>query len=59
MTFTSRDLRDEVVRACDASDGTYDVDAIVAEILERYDARSVDSLPTEEFWEIVGSHATD
>ncbi|MEV4672754.1 hypothetical protein AB0K34_13950 [Actinomadura sp. NPDC049382] len=60
MTFTSRDLRDQVARATDASDGEYDVPAIVAEIIERQGgAVPVDDIETGEFWEIVGKHATD
>lgn len=59
MTFTSRDLTDQVTRATDASDGTYNVDAIVSEIVERYGAVDIDSLDSDEFWSVVGKHATD
>lgn len=59
MTFTSADLRDQVLRATDASDGEYDVDAITAEIVERHGAVPVDDIETGEFWEIVGKHAQD
>ena len=59
MTFTSSDLRDQVVTATDASDGEYDVEAIVAEIIERHGAVPVDDIEPGEFWEIVGRHATD
>jgi hypothetical protein len=58
MTFTSRDLRDQIVTATDASDGEYDVDAILADILEQYGAVDIDSLDSGEFWAIVGKHAT-
>ncbi|MYR45058.1 hypothetical protein [Streptomyces sp. SID5910] len=58
MTFTSRDLRDQIVTATDASDGEYDVDAITEEILEKHGAVDVDTLDTDEFWAIVGKHAT-
>lgn len=58
MTFTSRDLRDQIVTATDASDGDYDVDAIVEEIVERHGAVDVDTFDTDEFWAIVGKHAT-
>lgn len=58
MTFTSSDLRDQVVTATDASDGEYDVNAIVAEIVEKHGAVDIDTLDTDEFWAIVGKHAT-
>lgn len=56
MTFTARDLRDQVTTATDASDGTYDVDAIVTEIVERHGAVPVDSLEHDEFWALVARH---
>jgi hypothetical protein len=56
MTFTDRDLRDQVRTATDASDGTYDVDAIVADIVERHGAVPVDDLDSDEFWGIVLQH---
>lgn len=55
--FTSRDLRDQIVTATDASDGTYDVDAITEEIIEKHGAVDVDTIDTAEFWDIVGKHA--
>lgn len=58
MTFTSRDLRDQIVTATDASDGEYDVDAIVEDIVEKYGAVDIDTIDTDEFWQIVGKHAT-
>lgn len=58
MTFTSRDLRDQIATATDASDGEYDVDAIVQEIIKRHGAVDVDTLDSGEFWTIVGKHAT-
>lgn len=58
MTFTSRDLRDQIVTATDASDGEYDVDAIVEDIIEKHGAVNIDSLDTDDFWAIVGKHAT-
>lgn len=59
MTFTARDLHDQIVTATNASDGEYDVDAITAEIVERHGAIPVDDIETGEFWEIVGKHARD
>ncbi|HEY9370203.1 hypothetical protein [Streptomyces sp.] len=58
-TFTSRDLRDQVVTYTDASDGEYDVDAITEEIVERHGAVPVDDIDSDEFAEIVVRHATD
>lgn len=58
MTFTSRDLRDQVTRATDASDGEYDVDAIVEEVVEKYGAVDIETLDSGEFWAVVGKHAT-
>jgi DNA-binding transcriptional regulator YdaS (Cro superfamily) len=57
MTFTSSDLRDQVTTATDASDGEYDVDAIVEAIIERHGAVPVDDLDSDEFWGIVMEHA--
>lgn len=57
MTFTSNDLRDQVRTATDASDGEYDVNAIVNTIIERHGAVDVDTLDTDEFWAIVGENA--
>jgi len=55
-----RDIRDHVTAATDASDGTYDIDAIVTEIGETYgydiDPATIDAA---EYWAIVGKHATD
>lgn len=58
MTITSRDVTDQVKIATDASDGEYDVSAITAEIIERYGAVDVDTIDSDEFWAIVGRHAT-
>lgn len=58
MTFTSRDLRDQIVTATDASDGEYDVDAIVEDIIEQHGAVDIDTLDTDDFWAIVGKHTT-
>lgn len=59
MTFTARDLRDQVVTATDASDGTYDVESIVDDIIVKHGAVPVDSLDHDEFWAIVAKHAAD
>lgn len=59
MTFTSADLRDQVRTYTDASEGSYDVDAIVEEIVERHGAVPVDDIDADEFAEIVLKNATD
>jgi hypothetical protein len=58
MIFTSRDLRDQIITATDASDGNYDIDAIVEDIIEQHGAVDVDTLDTDDFWTTVGKHAT-
>jgi hypothetical protein len=58
MTFTDRDLRNQINTATNASDGTYDVDAILADIIERHGVVDIDTLDSDEFWSIVGAHAT-
>lgn len=58
MTFTARDLRNQVVTATrDGADGEYDVDAIVAEIIEQRGAVDIETIDTDEFWDLVGKHA--
>jgi hypothetical protein len=56
MTFTSSDLRDQIVTATDASDGEYDVDAIVNEIVAAHGAVDIETLDSDDFWAIVGKH---
>lgn len=58
MTITSRDLRNQIVTATDASDGTYDVDAITEEIITQYGAVDIETIETADFWAIVGKHDT-
>lgn len=58
-TITAADLTTQVERATDASDGTYDVPAIVADILDTHGAIDIDTLDHAEFWGIVAAHATD
>ncbi len=57
MTFTARDLHDQIVTATNASDGKYDVDAITEEIISKYGAVNVDTIDSTEFWQIVGKHS--
>lgn len=57
MTFTSSDLHDQVTTATNASDGDYDIDAIVEDIQTKYGTVDIDTIPADEFWTIVGDHA--
>jgi hypothetical protein len=59
MTFTARDLRDQIIRATDASDGDYDVDAITEDITAKYGAVDIDTIDTDDFWAIVAEHAAE
>ncbi len=59
MTFTASNLRDQIIRATDASDGEYNIDAITEEILAEHGAVDIDSIDSGEFWAIVGKHAAD
>lgn len=65
MTTTDRDIRNQVQQAVDASEGTYDVDAITRELVDTYDLcgdtprDTVDGIESGTFWDIVGRHARD
>lgn len=59
MTITDRDIRDQVQQATEASEGSYDADAIVREIVQRYGLVSIDTIDHDEFWAIVGQYPTD
>jgi hypothetical protein len=55
--ITATDITYQVRQATDASEGTYDVDAIVAEIVQTYGRVDVDTIDHDEFWTIVLRHA--
>lgn len=57
--FTQTNLRDQITAATDASEGTYDIDAIVEEIQNTYGTVDIDTIDHREFWNIVAKHATD
>ncbi|SRR6266566_2339860 len=59
MTTTDRDIRDQVQRAVDASEGTYDVDAIIRDIVQRYGLVDVDTIDHDEFRALVAEHVID
>lgn len=48
----AEELRQQVVASLDGLDGTWDVDAIVADI----DTESIEDLAPEVYWRIVGRH---
>lgn len=58
MTTTDRDIRDQVQHAVDASEGTYDVPAITEAIVARWGRVDIDTIDHDEFWALVGEHAT-
>jgi hypothetical protein len=57
MTFTSRNLRDQIITATNASEGDYDVDAITEAIIDKHGAIDIDTLDPDEFWTTVSDHA--
>jgi len=57
--ITDRDIRDQVRQATDASEGIYDVDAIVRRIVSTYGRVSIEGIDTYEFWTLVMAHNTD
>lgn len=56
MTITTREMRDQVRTATDASDGTYDVDAITDELRDQFGLVNIDSIPADDFWTTVLAH---
>lgn len=59
MTITDRDMLDQVQQATDASEGDYDNDAIVRELIQTYGRVDTGTIEHDEFWAIVLRHATD
>ncbi|OZM73991.1 hypothetical protein CFN78_06800 [Amycolatopsis antarctica] len=62
---TSADVARSVRLTLDTVEGTYDVQAITAELIATYDltsrhpAHRLDLIDDAEFWAIVAKHATD
>jgi hypothetical protein len=54
--ITSNDMRDQIQTATDASDGTYDIDAILADLQDAYGTVDIDTIDTDAFWTIVLAH---
>jgi hypothetical protein len=56
MTFTDRDLREQVAASIGARDD-FDVPGIVDEIQATYGTVPLDKVPTDVYWWIVERHA--
>lgn len=56
MTFTDRDMRDQVAIALGGYTAEYDMEAIVDDVQARYGTVDIDSVPDDEFWAIVERH---
>lgn len=62
MTTTDRDIRDQVLAALGEYASWHDVDAIVRELIERFDLTgdhprdTLRDIPDEDFWTIADRH---
>jgi hypothetical protein len=54
---TSRDMRDQITTACDASEGQYDIDAILTDLQTAHGTVNIDAIPADDFWTTVLAHA--
>lgn len=59
MIINRSHIEYHVKQATDASDGTYDNEAIVAEIVDKYGMVDIDTIEHDDFWDIVIKHAID
>lgn len=57
--ITSQDITHQVREATDVSDGDYDVDGIVRDIIADFGRVDIDSIDPDQFWPIVLRHAID
>lgn len=55
--MNSNEMRDQIKTATDASDGTYDIDAILADLQDAYGTCDIDSIDAGAFWTTVLAHA--
>lgn len=55
-TVTLTDLRNQITRSLTDQAEGIDVDAIAEEIRDRYGIVDIDSIDSDEYWEIVRSH---
>ncbi|MFE5332581.1 hypothetical protein ACFRCG_40005 [Embleya sp. NPDC056575] len=58
MTITSRDVTNQVTRSLDGREDDYDVDAIVADIIEAHGAVDIDTIDSDAYWATVAEHHT-
>ncbi len=56
--ITKRNIRDQVALAVDATEmlAEVDVDAITAEIVQRYGRVNINNIPEDLFWGMVADH---
>lgn len=63
MTVSSHQIRDELYHLLNEQEGTYDVQAITNELIEKHDltgnhpTATLDSIDDDEFWDVVFRHA--
>jgi hypothetical protein len=51
--MTSNNMRDQIRTAVNASDGEYDVDAILADLQAAHGTVDIDSIDADAFWTVV------
>lgn len=56
MTINSRDIRDQVTASLPGYEGDYDIDEIVADLIQEFGRRNIDDMPTDRYWAIVAKH---
>lgn len=57
MTYTDRDMIEDVTRSLDGWEGGYDVQGIVDDLQQRYGTVDPGEVPAEAYWEIVHNRA--
>jgi len=56
MTITDRDVRGQVAAALTTGGEGVDIDAVTRDIVSTYGLVDIDSIESEEFWELVRRH---
>lgn len=54
--MTSHDMRDQIRTAVNASDGEYDIDAILTALQDTYGTTDINDIDPTAFWAVVGAH---
>lgn len=54
--MTSNNMRDQIRTAVNASDGDYDLDAILADLQDAHGTVNIDSIDAAAFWTVVLAH---